>query len=74
MYLRKFQATTNLINIPHVFHVETTWKQPFPRCFNEKYKWCVSRKNIDTNDKNDSYVIALQTKEYLWLLANNISI
>ena len=30
-------------NTPHVFHVETTWKQPFPRHFNVEYTWCVCK-------------------------------
>ena len=30
-------------NTPHVFHVETTWKPPFPRRFNVEYAWCVCR-------------------------------
>ena len=28
---------------PHGFHVETTWKQSFPRCFNVESTWCVCR-------------------------------
>ena len=31
------------INTPCAFHVETTWKQSFSRCFNVKYTWCVCR-------------------------------
>ena len=27
-------------NTPRVFHVETTWKQSFLRCFNVEYMWC----------------------------------
>ena len=30
-------------NTPRVFHVETTWKRPFPRRFNVEYMWCVCR-------------------------------
>ena len=30
-------------NTPRLFHVKTTWKQPFPRCFSVKYTWCVCR-------------------------------
>ena len=28
---------------PRVFHVETTWKRPFPRRFNVEYTWYVCR-------------------------------
>ena len=28
-------------NTPRVFHVETTWKRLFLRCFNAEYTWCV---------------------------------
>ena len=28
-------------NAPRVFHVETTWKRPFPRRFNVEYMWRV---------------------------------
>ena len=30
-------------NKSRVFHVETTWKRPFPRRFNVEYTWCVCR-------------------------------
>ena len=30
-------------NTPRVFHVETTWKLPFPRRFNVEYKCCVCK-------------------------------
>ena len=32
-------------NTPRGFHVETTWKRPFPRCFNVQSTWCVCRAN-----------------------------
>ena len=28
-------------NTPRMFHVETRWKQSFPRRFNVEYTWCV---------------------------------
>ena len=28
-------------NTPRGFHVETTWKRPFPRRFNVESTWCV---------------------------------
>ena len=30
-------------NTSRVFHVETTWKRPFPRRFNMEYSWSVCR-------------------------------
>ena len=36
----------NPINTPQAFHVETTWKQPFSRCFNVEYTRCVCREDI----------------------------
>ena len=30
-------------NTPRGFHVETTWKRPFPRRFNMESTWCVCR-------------------------------
>ena len=30
-------------NPPRGFHVETTWKRPFPRHFNVESTWCVCR-------------------------------
>ena len=30
-------------NTPRGFHVETTWKRPFPRRFNVESTWCVCR-------------------------------
>ena len=30
-------------NTPHGFHVDTTWKWPFPRHFNVESTWCVCR-------------------------------
>ena len=30
-------------NTLHVFHVETTWKGPFPRCFYVECTWCICR-------------------------------
>ena len=35
--------TAFLTNKPRVFHVETTWKRPFPSRFNVEYTWCVCR-------------------------------
>ena len=34
-------------NTTRGFHVETTWKQPFPCCFNLESKWCVCREDIN---------------------------
>ena len=31
-----------------VFHVETTWKQPFPRRFNVEYTWSDCRVSLHT--------------------------
>ena len=36
-------------NKPRVFHVETTWKRPFPRRFNVEYTWCVGRVSPSIN-------------------------
>ena len=36
----------NSTNTPREFHLETTWKRPFPRCFNVEYTWCVCMKDI----------------------------
>ena len=33
-------------NTLSVFHVETTWKRPFPRCFNVEYTRCVCRVHV----------------------------
>ena len=33
----------NPTNTPGVFHVETTWKRSFSRCFNVEYTWFVCR-------------------------------
>ena len=33
-------------NTPHVLHIETTWKRPFPRRFKVEYTWCACRANI----------------------------
>ena len=30
-------------NTPRGFHVETTWKRPFPRRFNVESTWCVCK-------------------------------
>lgn len=30
-------------NTPHRFHVDTTWKRPFPRGFKVESAWCVCR-------------------------------
>ena len=30
-------------NTLRVFHVETTWKGPFPRCFHVECTWCICR-------------------------------
>ena len=34
-------TSSNSRNTPRVFHVETTWKGPFPHRFNVEYTWCV---------------------------------
>ena len=31
------------INRPRLFHIEATWKRPFPRRFNVEYTWCLCR-------------------------------
>ena len=36
----------NPANIPSVFHVETTRKQPFPRRFNVEYRRCVCGEHL----------------------------
>ena len=43
---RELPSDENPINTPRVFHVETTWKQPFSRRFNVEYTWCVCREDI----------------------------
>ena len=35
-------------NTPRGFHVEMTWKQPFPRRFNVDSTWCVCRDILAT--------------------------
>ena len=35
--------TALFTNPTRVFHVETTWKRPFPSRFNVEYTWCVCR-------------------------------
>ena len=35
--------TDNPTNTPCGFHVEITWKRPFPRRFNVESTWCVCR-------------------------------
>ena len=39
-----------LTNTPRVFHVETTHKWLFPRCFNVEYMWCVCRVSSNLQD------------------------
>ena len=34
-------STSNPVNTPHVLHVETTWKRPFPRRSKVDQAWCV---------------------------------
>ena len=38
----------NPTNTPRGFHVETTWKRPFPRRFNVESKWSVCREESMT--------------------------
>ena len=38
-----FELLTFPTNTPLGFHVETTWKRPFPRRFNMESMWCVCR-------------------------------
>ena len=38
-----FVSKNSPANTPCVFHVETTWKRPFPDRFNVEYVWCVCR-------------------------------
>ena len=52
--LKKFTEQLRLVdlkntytkNTPRVFHAETTWKRPFPRCFKMDYTWCVCRTSL----------------------------
>ena len=54
-------------NTPCIFHVETTWKRPFPRRFNVEYTWCVCRVNINSvrslnKEENIDELIVSETK------------
>ena len=44
-----FRITLNPTNTPREFHVETTWKRPFPRRFNVQSTWCVCREALETS-------------------------
>ena len=44
LLLKPVQISSGLpTNTPRGFHVETTWKRPFPRRFNVESTWCVCR-------------------------------
>ena len=46
-----FGNNTSPANTPRGFHVETTWKRPFPRRFNVESTWCVCRVMIVSSNK-----------------------
>ena len=50
-------------NAPRGFHVETTWKRPFPRCFNVESMWCVCRESFK-NYSNEEAIECEQAEVY----------
>ena len=41
LLIKGINESTSPTNTSHGFHVETTWKRPFPRRFNVESTWCV---------------------------------
>ena len=47
-----FHHYMNPTDTPRGFHVETTWKRPFPRRFNVESTWCVCKEKCPNTGKN----------------------
>ena len=52
--VESLQCILNPTNTPREFHVETTWKRPFPRRFNVELTWCVCREVFSPVDMTKS--------------------
>ena len=71
-YKYKLQALAwGPTNTPREFHVETTWKRPFPRRFNMEFTWCVCSRCSDGVGKHaitKSWTVICQTSRTFFTL------